>query len=400
MGARGRRAADRGFWPPARSRTVPRKNDCAPAAWGCAISSGRRRSTRADASRLSGFRRNGRGAGRADASTKHVHPTLTMRCAPGATPGKVVDRVRARPESHERMTSRDAGWARGPGPLGCAGRQRFALRHRDTPSYIGLDAGLRPAPHRSGARTALNPLSHISFCTAMGRVASGLGGCLTKRQQRDPTMGKVFGIDLGTTNSCVAVMEGRSPRSSRIRRVPATTPSIVAFTDEGERLVGQPAKRQGVTNPERTFFAIKRLVGRTYDDPMTQMEQGPRALQDRSRRQRRRLGRGGRQEVFALADLRLHAPEDEGDGGSASRPAGDAGRQSRYPPTSTTPSARPPRTPARSPASKCCASSTTHRCGPRLRPRQAQVPAPSRSTISAAAPSTSRSSRSATACSR
>jgi len=87
-------------------------------------------------------------------------------------------------------------------------------------------------------------------------------------------MGKVIGIDLGTTNSCVAVMEGTQPKVIENAEGMRTTPSIVAFTDEGERLVGQPAKRQAVTNPERTFFAIKRLIGRTYDDPMTQKDKG------------------------------------------------------------------------------------------------------------------------------
>ena len=85
-------------------------------------------------------------------------------------------------------------------------------------------------------------------------------------------MGKVIGIDLGTTNSCVAVMEGATPKVIENSEGARTTPSIVAFTDDGERLVGQPAKRQAVTNPERTFFAIKRLIGRTYNDPMTQKD--------------------------------------------------------------------------------------------------------------------------------
>jgi molecular chaperone DnaK len=87
-------------------------------------------------------------------------------------------------------------------------------------------------------------------------------------------MGKVIGIDLGTTNSCVAVMEGAQPKVIENSEGARTTPSIVAFTDDGERLVGQPAKRQAVTNPERTFFAIKRLIGRTFEDPMTKKDMG------------------------------------------------------------------------------------------------------------------------------
>ncbi len=87
-------------------------------------------------------------------------------------------------------------------------------------------------------------------------------------------MGKIIGIDLGTTNSCVAVMEGSSPKVIENAEGARTTPSIVAFTEDGERLVGQPAKRQAVTNPDKTFFAIKRLIGRTFDDPMTRKDIG------------------------------------------------------------------------------------------------------------------------------
>jgi len=87
-------------------------------------------------------------------------------------------------------------------------------------------------------------------------------------------MGKVIGIDLGTTNSCVAVMEGATPKVIENAEGARTTPSIVAFTQDGERLVGQPAKRQAVTNPEKTFFAIKRLIGRPYNDPLTQKDKG------------------------------------------------------------------------------------------------------------------------------
>jgi len=87
-------------------------------------------------------------------------------------------------------------------------------------------------------------------------------------------MSKVIGIDLGTTNSCVAVMEGSTPKVIENAEGARTTPSVVAFTDSEERLVGQPAKRQAVTNPEGTFFAIKRLIGRTFEDPMTQKDMG------------------------------------------------------------------------------------------------------------------------------
>src|SRR5271168_2313507 len=87
-------------------------------------------------------------------------------------------------------------------------------------------------------------------------------------------MAKVIGIDLGTTNSCVAVMEGSAPKVIENAEGARTTPSIIAFAQDGERLIGQPAKRQGVTNPEHTFFAIKRLIGRRFDDPMTQKDIG------------------------------------------------------------------------------------------------------------------------------
>lgn len=80
-------------------------------------------------------------------------------------------------------------------------------------------------------------------------------------------MAKVIGIDLGTTNSCVAVMEGSNPKVIENAEGLRTTPSVIAFTDDGERLIGQPAVRQAVTNPENTFFAIKRLIGRRFDDP-------------------------------------------------------------------------------------------------------------------------------------
>src|SRR5690348_9257228 len=85
-------------------------------------------------------------------------------------------------------------------------------------------------------------------------------------------MSKVIGIDLGTTNSCVAVMEGKNTKVIENSEGMRTTPSMVAFTESGERLVGQAAKRQAVTNPENTFFAIKRLIGRRFTDPMVKKE--------------------------------------------------------------------------------------------------------------------------------
>src|ERR1700716_3252072 len=85
-------------------------------------------------------------------------------------------------------------------------------------------------------------------------------------------MAKAIGIDLGTTNSCVAVMEGSKDRVIENAEGARTTPSMVAFTDDGEVLVGQPAKRQSITNPENTVYAIKRLIGRRYDDPITEKD--------------------------------------------------------------------------------------------------------------------------------
>ena len=87
-------------------------------------------------------------------------------------------------------------------------------------------------------------------------------------------MGKVIGIDLGTTNSCVAVMEGKEPKVIENAEGARTTPSVVAFAEDKERLIGQPARRQAVTNPENTFFAIKRLIGRPHSDPTVKKDKG------------------------------------------------------------------------------------------------------------------------------
>jgi molecular chaperone DnaK len=87
-------------------------------------------------------------------------------------------------------------------------------------------------------------------------------------------MAKIIGIDLGTTNSCVAIMDGKTPKVIENAEGARTTPSVVAILDDGERLVGQPARRQAVTNPNNTLFAIKRLIGRNYDDPVVAKDKG------------------------------------------------------------------------------------------------------------------------------
>ena len=87
-------------------------------------------------------------------------------------------------------------------------------------------------------------------------------------------MSKIIGIDLGTTNSCVAVMEGKNARVIENEEGVRTTPSMVAYTEDGEVLVGMPAKRQAVTNPENTLFAVKRLIGRRFDDPIVKKDMG------------------------------------------------------------------------------------------------------------------------------
>ena len=85
-------------------------------------------------------------------------------------------------------------------------------------------------------------------------------------------MGKIIGIDLGTTNSCVAVMDGDKPRVIENSEGDRTTPSYVAFAEDGEVLVGQPAKRQSVTNPTNTLYAVKRLIGRKLDEDVLQRD--------------------------------------------------------------------------------------------------------------------------------
>ena len=85
-------------------------------------------------------------------------------------------------------------------------------------------------------------------------------------------MGKIIGIDLGTTNSCVAVLEGDKPKVIENAEGARTTPSVVAYVDDGEILVGQSAKRQAVTNPENTVYAVKRLIGRRFEDKVVKKD--------------------------------------------------------------------------------------------------------------------------------
>ena len=133
-------------------------------------------------------------------------------------------------------------------------------------------------------------------------------------------MSKVIGIDLGTTNSVVAVMEGGEPAVIVNQEGARTTPSVVGFAKDGERLVGQVAKRQAVTNPENTVFSIKRFMGRKHGE--VAQESGARAVHGREGRQRRRVGRGARQEAFAAGDLRDDPSEAEDGGRGLSRREG------------------------------------------------------------------------------
>src|SRR6187399_1962363 len=112
-------------------------------------------------------------------------------------------------------------------------------------------------------------------------------------------MAKVIGIDLGTTNSCVAVMDGKDAKVIENAEGARTTPSIVAFSEDGERLVGQPAKRQAVTNPTDTLFAVKRLIGRRYDDPTVEKD---KALVPY------KIAKGGNGDAWVEVDGKTYSP--------------------------------------------------------------------------------------------
>jgi molecular chaperone DnaK (HSP70) len=127
-------------------------------------------------------------------------------------------------------------------------------------------------------------------------------------------MGKIIGIDLGTTNSCVAVMEGGEPKVIPNEEGGRTTPSVVGFTKTGERLVGQVAKRQAITNPENTVYSIKRFMGRRYDEVSEELKMVPYKVE---------------REVHAARDLRDDPAKTEEGGGRLSRRESHRGRHHR-----------------------------------------------------------------------
>ena len=116
-------------------------------------------------------------------------------------------------------------------------------------------------------------------------------------------MGRIIGIDLGTTNSCLAVLDGDSAKVIENAEGARTTPSIIAYTDDKETLVGQSAKRQAVTNPENTLYAVKRLIGRRFDDKVVQKDIKMVPYKITEGRQWRRLGGSERRENGAAADF-------------------------------------------------------------------------------------------------
>ena len=220
------------------------------------------------------------------------------------------------------------------------------------------------------------------------------------RLTREVGMSKIIGIDLGTTNSCVAIMEGKNARVIENEEGMRTTPSMVAYTEDGEVLVGMPAKRQAVTNPENTLFAVKRLIGRRFEDPVVRKDMDMVPYKIVRGRQRRRLGAGARREEGAGAGQRRGPEEDEADRRALPRQAGREGGDHRpgllqRQPAPGDQGRRQDRRPRRAPHHQ-----RADRGGPGLRHGQEARTRRSRSTTSAAAPSTSRSSRSATACSR
>ena len=173
-------------------------------------------------------------------------------------------------------------------------------------------------------------------------------------------MAKIIGIDLGTTNSCVAVLEGGEPKVIANEEGARTTPSIVAFSKSGERLVGQVAKRQAITNPENTIFSIKRFMGRRYNEVNDEMKMVPYKVESQGDNivvlaQGKPYTLPEISAMILKSSRRLPKP-------TSAKPSPKPSSPSR--PTSTTPSARPPKTPAASPVWTSSASSTSRRRQP------------------------------------
>jgi len=211
-------------------------------------------------------------------------------------------------------------------------------------------------------------------------------------------MSKVIGIDLGTTNSCVAVMEGKNAKVIENSEGMRTTPSMVAFTESGERLVGQSAKRQAVTNPENTFFAIKRLIGRRFTDPMVKkdMDLVPYKIIPGDNGDAWVESRGKKYAPSQISAFILQKMKE-----TAEAYLGETVSEAVITvPAYFNDSVRRPRTPAELPGSRCCGSlmSQPQQHSPTEWTRRAPARLPF--TISAAARSTFLCWRSATAFSR
>ena len=210
-------------------------------------------------------------------------------------------------------------------------------------------------------------------------------------------MGKTIGIDLGTTNSCMAVLEGGEPTVIENAEGGRTTPSVVAFAASGERLVGTVAKRQAVTNPQNTIFSIKRFMGRKEAEVREEESIVPYKVVSGPNGDARVEAAGEQHsppEISAMILQKLKSDAEAYLGESVDSAV------ITVPAYSTTTSARRPRTPARSPASTSSGSSTS-RPPPRSPTGSTRrTTRRSSSSISAAAPSTSPYSRSATASSR